>query len=116
MTDSQRCQVLDIMRAELERMRKLGSFDGNPHEMHPVVWLTRLLVDPGSSRELVFGCAKELLPYCEAPKSAQLKLDASGLAGRDFNITIVVPSWAAQQKADEISEPRAIETSASHVS
>ena len=113
MDDTERCRVLDIYRGELERMRKAGSFVGNPKQEHPVAVLTRLCYDPDSKPELKFACAKEILPYCEAPKASQLRLEANG-PGHDFNIQIIVPQWA-NGRADAANAHPAIDTTASRI-
>jgi hypothetical protein len=60
---------------------------------HPGVEMAVMTIQPDVSDAIKAVCLKTLLENVEAPKAAQLRLDASG--NPDVNITVLVAPWAA---------------------
>jgi hypothetical protein len=72
---------------------------------HPGVEMAVMTINPDVSDAIKAVCLKTLLENVEAPKAAQLRLDASG--NSDVNITVVVAPWAADPRID--GAPKGIE-------
>src|SRR5258707_13544091 len=92
-TQQERFQVIQWCQAELREMKRLGNFDGDPEQWHPVRKLVNILEDPLSTKPEQIKCAEIILQYIEAPKAALLKLENGG--DGPPNIVIQVANWAA---------------------
>jgi hypothetical protein len=65
---------------------------------HPGVEMAVMTIQPDVSDAIKAVCLKTLLENVEAPKAAQLRLDASG--NPDVNITVLVAPWAGITGSD----------------
>jgi hypothetical protein len=84
---------------ELEAMEREGIVpEGTARKWHPVRTLVRISEDPNQLPSFRLFAAKEVLSYCEAPKSAQLKLDRMAEGEAPIQIQINVAPWAAQRQ------------------
>ena len=88
--ESQQFDVYARCKRELQRMKREGSFTGEPGEWHPAAILARMTVDPAIPASLKFLAAKELLPFVSSPmpKSVQIEGDAP-------QITVLIAPFAA---------------------